>query len=400
MRWRILFFLLAALNLVFAAVWFFGARSLPDKPNLPDVPNIDSLSNSIRTKTNVVVRRQNFTWQEVESDNYITYIKNLREIGCPDSTIRDIIVADVNALYAHRRATEVVSADHQWWRSEPDLDAVQQASEKLKSLETERRQLLARLLGPNWETANSAVPPSVRTGISLSGPVLGELPPQTKQSVYEIAALTQQKIDAYQEAQNRDGKELDPRELARLRQESRAELVKVLTPAQMEEFLLRYSSTAYQMRDDLRGLELTPDEFRVLFRARDPIEQQVDINYSGDDPSLLKRKKDLEAERDVAIRDALGKDRHAQYKLYQDPLFRQSQATAEQLGAPPALVMPIYEINQLTQAELQRIRSDPALSDDEKVDALAAAQAEQEKSLQKILTPEILQQYQQRTNSP
>ncbi len=378
----------------------FGTRNLASAPTLPDVPDIDSPSNSVRTKTNLIVRRQNFTWQEVESDNYVTYIKNLREIGCPDSTIRDIIVADVNALYAHRRATEVVSADHQWWRSEPDLDAVQQAAEKLKNLETERRQLLTRLLGTDWENSSSPVPPAVRTGISLTGPVLGDLSPQIKQSVYEIAALTQQKIDAYQQAQRQEDKEVDPRELARLRQESRMELAKVLTVPQLEEFLLRYSATGFQMRDELRGLDLTPNEFRNMFRARDPIDQQMDIHYSGEDPSLLKRKRDLETERDKAIQEALGKERYAQYKLNQDPLFRQSQAIAEQLGAPPALIMPIYQINQLTQAELQRIRADATLTDDERVDALASAQAEQEKSLQKILAPEVLQRFQQRTNAP
>lgn len=400
MRWRLLFFVLATLNVILVAVWMLVPGNLATTDRLPEVPDIDSQSNRIRTKTNVVVRRQYFSWQEVESDNYVTYIKNLREIGCPDSTIRDIIVADVNALYGHRRATEVVSADHQWWRSEPDIDAVQQAAEKLKSLEIERRQLLTRLLGPGWENPNIPVPPAVRTGISLTGPVLGDLSAKAKQTVYEIAALTQQKIDAYQETQKLEGKEIDPRELARLRQESRIELGKVMTPPQMEEFLLRYSATAFQIRDELRGLDMTPDQFRNLFRARDPIDQQVEISYSGDDPALLKRKQELETARDAAMQEELGKERYAQYKLNQDPLYRQSQATAEQVGAPPALVLPIYQINQLTQAELQRIRSDKTLTDDEKLDALGAAQAERAKSLQKILAPEVLEQYQKRTNLP
>jgi len=400
MRWRFLFIVLATLNLIFAAIWFFTRGTLVTTVAVPEVPDIDSQFNRARTKTNVVVRRQYFSWQEVESNDYVTYIKNLREIGCPTSTIRDIIVADVNALYAHRRATEVVSADHQWWRSVPDLDAVQQASEKLKSLEDERRQLLTRLLGPGWENPINPTPPAVRTGISLTGPVLGELPSQTKERVYEIAALTQQKIDAYQEAQKLEGKEADPQELAKLRQESRIELAKVLTPPQMEEFLLRYSSTAFQLRDELQGLDLTPEQFRALFRARDPSDQQMDIYYAGDDPALLRRKKELEAGRDAAMQETMGKERYAEYKLYQDPLYRQSQATAEQVGAPPALVKPIYEINQLTQKELQRIRFDTTLTDDEKLDALAAAQAERAKSLQKILTPEVLQKFQPRTNSP
>ena len=392
MRQRILLLISVVLNLIFLAVLLFGLRDFLGTTNSTAVPDIDSVSNSNRTKTNVVVRRQNFTWEEVESDNYVTYIKNLRDIGCPDSTIRDIIVADVDELYVHRRMTEVVSADHQWWTSEPDLNAIQKAAEKLKTLETERRALLTRLLGPGWETAGNPLPPPTRTGISLTGPILGELDPQTKVAVYDIAANTQQKIEAYQEEQRKAGKEIDPAELAKLRQESRTELAKVLDPAQMEEFLLRYSNTAFQMRNELRGLEMTPAEFRALFQARDSIEQQDEINYNGNDPAKLRRKQELETQREAAIEQALGKERYTHYALNQDPLFRQSQATAEQLGASAELVLPIYQINQLTEAERQRIQNDSTLSAEEKIDALAATQAEQQKSLEKILGPEFLKQ--------
>ncbi len=399
MRLKIFFGISVALNLIFLLIWLAGLRPFSKPSSAPSVPDIDLVARRNRTTTNVVVRRQNFTWQEVESDNYLIYIKNLREIGCPDSTIRDIIVADVDALFSHRRTTEIVSADHQWWKSEPDIEAVQKAAEKLKSLETERRALLTRLLGPHWDAASNPLPPATRTGISLTGPILGDLSPETKQTVYDIAARTQQNIDAYQEAQRLAGEQIDAMELTRLRQESRAELAKVLTPPQMEEFLLRYSHTAFQMREELRGLNVTPEEFRMLFHARDPMDQQAEIYYSGNDPALLKRRQELEAQREAAIQQALGKEHYPVYKLYQDPLFREAQMTAQERGAPAALLMPIYEINQLTEAERQRIRNDATLSADEKVDALAAAQAEQEKSLQKILAPEVLQRY-QKTNSP
>jgi hypothetical protein len=384
---------------VLFVAWLISLGNFFNFPTSPVVPDVDSISNTVRTKTNVVVRRQNFTWEQVESDDYVTYIQNLRAIGCPEATIRDIIVADVNALYAHRRATEIVSADHEWWRSEPDIDAVQKASEKLKSLESERRALLTRLLGPNWEIASNPLPPSARTGISLTGPILGDLPAETKQQVYDIAARTQEKMLAYQNAQQQAGKDADPMELAKFRQESRAELAKVLNPAQMEEFLLRYSETATRMRSELHGLNLSPDEFRNLFRVRDSIEQQPEYFYAGDDAVMSRRKRDLNVQVDAAMKQSLGADRYATYKLNQDPVYRESQITAAQYGAPPALVMPIYQINQLTEAERQRIRNDNSLSDDEKLDALAEAQAEQEKSLQKILSPEVLQQYSQPTNA-
>lgn len=38
-----------------------------------------------------------FRWSQVESTNYFAYIANLRTIGCPEQTIRDIISADLIA---------------------------------------------------------------------------------------------------------------------------------------------------------------------------------------------------------------------------------------------------------------------------------------------------------------
>src|SRR6185436_10607243 len=45
-----------------------------------------------------------FHWGMVEADDYKEFIENLRGIGCPEETIKDIIIADVNKLYASRLA--------------------------------------------------------------------------------------------------------------------------------------------------------------------------------------------------------------------------------------------------------------------------------------------------------
>src|SRR5881396_1203923 len=44
-----------------------------------------------------------FNWESVESSDYKQYIANLRSIGCPEETIRDIIRADVNRLYDEKK---------------------------------------------------------------------------------------------------------------------------------------------------------------------------------------------------------------------------------------------------------------------------------------------------------
>src|SRR6185295_1833484 len=46
---------------------------------------------------------QAFDWRMVESADYKKYIANLRSIGCPEETIRDIIIADVNKLFESRK---------------------------------------------------------------------------------------------------------------------------------------------------------------------------------------------------------------------------------------------------------------------------------------------------------
>src|SRR5947209_2253727 len=135
MRWRALALLSLGINLWLIAAWLM----------MPRRPLAASSSFTTNTETavagtgrpNVVLRRQFFSWQEVESPDYPTYILNLRNIGCPEQTIRDIIIADVNALYSRKLATNLVTAEQQWWRSEPDPEVVEAAAEKVHAAEEE-----------------------------------------------------------------------------------------------------------------------------------------------------------------------------------------------------------------------------------------------------------------------
>ena len=51
----------------------------------------------------------------------------------------------------------------------------------------------------------------------------------------------------------KENRQPTPAELSLLAQETRRQLAGVLTAEQLEEYLLRYSQTAEQMRDQLRG---------------------------------------------------------------------------------------------------------------------------------------------------
>jgi hypothetical protein len=256
MRWRVLMLVSLGVNVGLAALWFFSRRS-PAAGAPTSSENSAKEANGQR-RTSVVVRRQFFTWREVESADYPEYIANLRDIGCPEQTVRDIIIADVNALYARKRATELVTPDQQWWRSEPDTNVLQAAAEKARALEDERKALLTRLLGSAWESGDLVnLPRPSRAGILLDGPVLGTLPAETKQAIQDISLRSQDSMQAYLDAQRKEGKSPDPVELAKLRLQTRNELQHLLNPPQLEEFLLRYSQEANNLRSELNAVVAT-----------------------------------------------------------------------------------------------------------------------------------------------
>jgi LysM repeat protein len=377
MNWRAVAFASVAVNL-FLVAWWAGPKSRASRTG-PALGVTQAQGGAGSSQTNLVVRRQFFSWHEIESQDYPTYIANLRAISCPETTIRDIIIADVNSVFARRRANEMVTPEQQWWRSEPDTNVLQAAAEKARTLEEERLALLTRLLGTNWESGDLVtLPRPTRPGIVLDGPVLGVLPAETKLALQEVNARSQERMQAYLEAQVREGKNADPEELARLRQQTRLELAGILPPMQLEEFLLRYSQNANDLRAELGQLKFfnaSPEEFRTVFRAVDSIDLQLQ-GLVGNDPSTVQQRRVLEESRETAIRTALGARRYEEYRNLQDPLYRDAMAAAIQAGTPEA-ARTIYQVNLAAQAEQASIASDTNLTSSQRSLALKRLDLEQ-----------------------
>lgn len=349
-------------------------------------------------RTNVVVRRQNFVWSDIESEDYPTYIANLRLIGCPEPTIRDIIVAEVTQMFARRRTTEVVTAPQQWWRSEPDPEVAWAAVSKLRALEDERRALLTQLLGPTWESMDYPLP-SLETLVPLDGPVLGSLPPETKRTVQAIERAALQRQSEYLAAQAAAGEPPDAAELARMRAEARAELSEALPPDALEEYLLRYSYEATSLRRELAGVETTPEEFRALFRSLDPLGQEL-ATMDGTATNAPRRRAELDEEKERSLREVLGESRYEEYRLAHNPLYQQAKSVAVAAGVSEDQIVPLAAIYRLTEMEETRIRSDDTLSPDDKALRLEAMRIAQQDSLRQLLGDEAYLRYLQSLRAP
>src|SRR6266404_87867 len=92
------------------------------------------------------------TWAQVESEDYRSYIARLRAIGCPEQTIVDIIIADLDKVLAPRVS---MASGHrknlQYWQSEEeelsnDWDA-RDVAQKMHQIDQEKREVLQELIG-------------------------------------------------------------------------------------------------------------------------------------------------------------------------------------------------------------------------------------------------------------
>ena len=334
------------------------------------------------SKTNIMLGSVlGFTWRDVEAPDYRKYITNLRGVGCPDSTIRDIIVADVNQLYQRKWLASAPTNDVAWWRSDADRQRQMVETNLRAELDQERRALLTNLLGPNWEVADTPTEPGP---VALVGPILGAMPAETQQKVQAIQNVATEKLRAYQRQISATGQKEDPVYLARLEDEARAKLAEVMTPGQMEEFQLRYSPVAMRLREQFRGFDLTPEEFRLLLRETQAADARF-VQGVGEGKTSDQERQELAQQREGALLSVLSPERYAEWSVQQSPAFHEALDAAVKAGASPQAAVVLYQIGQAAVSERDRIQNDPNLSEDERMLELEEIDQQEAKARDQVL---------------
>ena len=364
------------LNIVLAAACFLLFRQ-PSLNQALDETRADAaapVTNISPQRTVVTTKKIPFQWLQLESEDYAVYIENLRAIGCPEETIRDIIVAEIDALYANKRNDEVGSLDMEWWRSRPSREFENSIREISGDLINERDEVLQVLLGSGWEDADPrrfAVSETRFTGAILSG-----VPEETRDRIAEV----NDRYAGLLSELRASGDVVDPKQVAKLRADARAELQALMSAEQFEEYLLRYSSSANTLRADLEGFEVTPAEFRELFRKRDRLEQQRDLQ-GLDAAEGTSFAQDLKS----VYESTLSQERYQEYQLFQDPVYRHSVDVAQEMGLDSDAALSVYQVRQAAEQEHLAIQNDASLSEEERTSALAALRQERQDVLMEVL---------------
>ncbi|MCX8091454.1 MAG: hypothetical protein N3I86_11105 [Verrucomicrobiae bacterium] len=329
-------------------------------------------------------------WTSIESEDYRQYIANMRAAKVPEETIRDIIIADVNKLYAAKIAALRPSpADFKFWktRDREMRDAERQRRQKERELLAEKRALIKELLGVDLETEMAR-----QTGeVDRDSFRYGWLSPEKQEQVREL-------LDKYREQERAIFAEggFSPENRAKLmalRAQQEAELASILTPAEFEEYQLRNSWTARNMRENLAAFQPTEREFREIFKLQKAFDDQFGMWRGGGDESFWQAREQAQQALEEQLRAILGDQRYQEYVLSQDPRYRDIFDFAQNNNLAADTAKKIYEVRMAAEAERQRIQNDASIPAEQRQAQLALVANQAKQALGTLLGPDTLNAY-------
>ncbi len=257
-------------------------------------------------------------WNAIESATPAEFIAKLRAVGCPERTIRDVVAFRLCREYRNQWLKIEEDSARSWnytrnrdpreWR-EQNHQKSQLRNEMISALESLSNQswgtVTCNLLGwPEWDDQLALLSTDKRRQIRELDGRYREL---QQEEHLDLRRLTG---------------ELDAADLARLREldsQKRAELERVLSPQELEEYLYHQSPAADYVRNHLLPAK-SESEFRAMVRAAlesemSDVQDPLPARYGLPDPEsadLRQEREKRKAAFDQRLKEVLGEDRVAQ----------------------------------------------------------------------------------------
>ncbi len=348
-----------------------------------------------------------FHWRALESADYAVYAANLRAVGCPERTLRDILLPDIEKLYDERAKGIEDSPEDNFWETADQRDARQrQRDAKLRALELEKRALIQQLLGAELSYEALKEQRSAGFGSALIEILLGFTDTAKTDQILMVFSLREADAKAHLAVAEGILLDEDITQLHALRDRLENDLARVLAPLEMEELRLRV--VVLEEIDHLSrrsGVNVSGAELREIARLRADTRDVFAKVMNLDDEIYSE---ELRAKGDAAFQELLrryvGPERFADVERGKDDLFRGLFQSTEKLGVAKTALVQAYESRRAADSQARQIRADQQLSNEERAILLGALRAQTTQALARSLGPVGFDAYlkqhgQQLTNS-
>jgi hypothetical protein len=404
MKLRVIFRLSLAVNVLLV----IGLFTIPNRPTTQTMPS-SAVSPSSPTAEAVVVSLPQppvsfdgpFHWSQIACDDLIRYRDNLRRIDCPELTVREIMLAEINERFLPRRRALLASLQDRFWNPEIILELADRKSSPrsesqrpLAELNAERQRLIDKTLGPDRTVAEI-------DRIALRDNFQRDhawLPRAKSQVLFAIDEEHRQRLEQWNQSisQRPDGILTDADQARRqaIDQSFDTARKRVLTADEINELQLRESSAA-GWAADIPGFEATESEWRAVVGAQltntDTVPGAGDLNLTPEERAARQDAADRQLKQ--TIRDVLGPDRFAQYELASDGAYQGIHNITERYGLSNEVALEALEAQRAAENQAAQVRNNPDFSNDQRQAGLAAISRETERTLLQTLGPQVFSTY-------
>jgi hypothetical protein len=343
--------------------------------------------------TNVI--KTDFKWSQLESEDYQEYIKRLRVVGCPEATIRDIILADLDNVYEPKlnklKGIDPVAPTEPYWqvvRSAPRAKLSAEVEEEIKAMQEERAALVKELLGVSEK--------SIRSEFNwYDDAAQGRYSYLTPEQVDKLMAL---------EKRFRRGLTGDDFMVEGITSDIASkgrmltEMKEFMTPQEILEYEMRTSDEARMLRTVTRHVELSENEYRNIFGHFYGF-TEMERNLSQEDkknPEKRKERERMEKEVEQSVREMLGTERFEDIQRFGDHTYRHLVVAAPYLGYDKAAALQAHKMQNDARDAAQAIIKNQSLSHEAKARALQDIQRAGEKAISGVIGERGFKYYQRK----
>lgn len=370
---KLAFILIPALAAGVVLGKFAGLREMVHKPAASSTTVTNFVTNTVRVTvdlpaTNVVAAtNEAFAWGHLVSPDLKQYVANLRGVGCPEQTVRDIVLAIVNKQFAPRFAANKPQPQPYWQKRRRTYVNVEQAKE-LAAIEKERQAILKDLLGYEVKDADHrGYKPEERDEFTF---LSAERRAALGDTLNNLRRQQEEKMAMYRaEVESRKGGEQEIAAMWRhLQREAREQLAGLLTKEELEEYDLRTSGTAQSLRYTLSGFEPTPEEFREVFRMQRELDERFKLDEIPERSLPADRRDEWKAAKqqmEEQVKEKLGEERFAEYQRSQDFDYQSLLRVVDSYGLKPEVPNQVWALREAVQAERSRILAQTGMTSEQ-----------------------------------
>jgi len=352
-----------------------------------------------RSEPTVVTEAGNTKWKDLLSTDLKEHIVKLRAASCPEETIQDIIVAEVDRIYA-AKTRELWPERYKvtdFWQIEKNDPVTNKKNReswrKEREMQKEKSALLVELLGfdpekkirqeegwddsMDWQQSRVAFLPEAKREVVL----------KYLEDFDEKMQDFHQRNQGLWDAQSRA-------EQKQLEKEKLEGLAQFLTPQELRDFELHSSQLADQLRHDLQTLSLSQEQYEQVYDIR---KKYGDSIYNYGDIEGKEARDQVEANQKELKNDllaALGPVQGKEYERSQDYSYQQLNRLAKRYDLPADTATKVYDMKETAEQTVKQLQANKELTDQQRQDTLWQVRQETEASIKEALGEKNFKRYQ------